>query len=345
MKNKKKVALITGITGQDGSYLAEFLLSKNYTVVGINRRTSSFNTARIDHLLDHYPQKKNSKIYLKYGDLTDGLSLNRIVTEVMPDEIYNLAAQSHVAVSFDEPEYTANTIALGTLRLLENIKMLSKKKKIKFYNASTSEIYGNSTKTKQSEKTPFHPQSPYGIAKLYSHWITRNYREAHKIFACNGILFNHESPRRGETFVTKKIIKALVNFKLGLQKKLFLGNLYAKRDWGHARDYVKMQWLMLQKNKPDDFVIASGNQYTVKDFVNKVCSYLDLEIKWVGKGLEEKGTINGKVFIEIKKNFFRPGEVNQLVGDATKAHKVLGWKNKTSIESLISEMCDSEIAK
>jgi GDPmannose 4,6-dehydratase len=340
---KKKIAQITGITGQDGSYLAEFLLSKNYTVVGVNRRTSTFNTARIDHLLAEYPQKKNSRLYLKYGDLTDGLSLNRIINDVMPDEIYNLAAQSHVAVSFEEPEYTADTIALGTLRLLENIKMLRTKKKIKFYNASTSEIFGNSTMGHQNEKTPFHPKSPYGTAKLYSHWITSNYRDAYNIFACNGILFNHESPRRGDTFVTKKIIKSLVEFKYGSKKKLFLGNLYAKRDWGHARDYVKMQWLMLQRSKPEDFVIASGKQYTVKDFINKVCLHLDLKIKWIGKGLKEKGIINGKVFIEVKENFFRPGEVNQLVGDSSKAYKILGWKNKTSIEKLIEEMCDSEI--
>jgi len=340
---KNKIALITGITGQDGSYLAEFLLSKNYTVVGINRRTSTFNTSRIDHLLEVNPHVKNSKIYLKYGDLTDGLSLNRILEEIMPDEIYNLAAQSHVAVSFDEPEYTADTIALGTLRLLENIKMLKKKKLIKFYNASTSEIFGNSSSVKQNENTPFHPQSPYGIAKLYSHWITKNYRDAYNIFACNGILFNHESPRRGDTFVTKKIINGLVNFKHGSQTKLFLGNLNAKRDWGHARDYVKMQWLMLQRNVADDFVIASGKQYSIKDFVNKVCSYLDLKIRWSGKGLNEKGHINGKVFVEIKKHLFRPAEVNQLVGDSSKAYKILGWKNTTSIEKLIKEMCDSAI--
>lgn len=341
----KKKAIITGITGQDGSYLAEFLLSKNYTVIGVNRRTSTFNTSRIDHILKEYPQKKNSRLYLKYGDLTDGLSLNRIINEVMPDEIYNLAAQSHVAVSFEEPEYTADTIALGTLRLLENIRMLKKKKKIKFYNASTSEIFGNSTTSKQNEKTPFHPQSPYGTAKLYSHWITSNYRDAYNIFACNGILFNHESPRRGDTFVTKKIIKALVEFKYGSKKKLFLGNIYAKRDWGHARDYVEMQWLMLQKDKPEDFVIATGRQYTVKDFINKVCSCIGLNIQWTGKELREKGIINGKVLIKIKKNFFRPNEVDQLIGDSSKAYKILRWRNKTSIETLIEEMCNSEIKK
>jgi GDPmannose 4,6-dehydratase len=340
---KKKVALITGITGQDGSYLAEFLLSKNYTVIGINRRTSSFNTSRIEHLLKGNPHIKNPEIYLRNGDLTDGLSLNRILKEIMPDEIYNLAAQSHVSVSFDEPEYTADTIALGTLRLLENIKMC--KKKIKFYNASTSEIFGNSTKGKQNEKTPFHPRSPYGIAKLYSHWIVKNYRESFKIFACNGILFNHESPRRGDTFVTKKIVNALVNCKFGLQKKLFLGNIYARRDWGHARDYVEAMWLMLQKKIPDDYVISSGRQYSVKDFVNKVCLYLNLKINWIGKGLSERGIVDKKVFIEVNKDYFRPAEVDQLIGDSSKAYKILGWRNKTSIEKLIKDMCDRVIEK
>jgi GDPmannose 4,6-dehydratase len=340
---KKKVAIITGITGQDGSYLAEFLLSKNYTVVGINRRTSSFNTSRIDHILNENPHIKNSNIYLRNGDLTDGSSLSRILKEIMPDEIYNLAAQSHVSVSFDEPEYTADTIALGTLRLLENVKLLGKK--IKFYNAGTSEIFGNSTSGKQNEKTPFHPQSPYGIAKLYSHWITKNYRASFKIFACNGILFNHESPRRGDTFVTKKIVNALVNYKFGLQKKLFLGNIYARRDWGHARDYVEAMWLMLQKKKPDDYVISSGRQYSVKNFINKVCLYLNLKINWVGKGFNEKGILNKKVFIEVSKDYFRPAEVDQLIGDSSKAHKILGWRNKTSIEQLIKEMCDSAIEK
>jgi GDPmannose 4,6-dehydratase len=342
---KKKIALITGITGQDGSYLAELLLSKNYIVVGLNRRTSSINTSRIDHLLSENPHLRNSKIYLRYGDLTDGLSLQRIIYEILPDEIYNLASQSHVGVSFDEPEYTANTIALGTLRILEIIRMLKKKKNIKFYNASTSEIFGNSSKGRQNERTPFHPKSPYGTAKLYSHWITVNYRENYDIFACNGILFNHESPRRGETFVTKKIIKALVKYKLGLQKKLFLGNLYSKRDWGHAKDYVEMQWLMLQKKKADDYVISTEKQYSVKDFIYKVCKYLKLNITWKGKGINEKGIINRKIVVEIKKNYFRPGEVKQLIGNSLKARSLLGWKNKTSINKLISEMCNFELKK
>jgi len=338
---KKKIALITGITGQDGSYLAEFLLSKNYTVVGLNRRTSTFNTSRIDHILKDNPHIKNSALYLRYGDMTDGLSIERIINEVKPDEIYNLAAQSHVGVSFEEPEYTANTIALGTLRILEIIKIL--KKNIKFYNASSSEIFGNSSKAAQNEKTPFHPKSPYGTAKLYAHWITKNYRENYNIFACNGILFNHESPRRGETFVTKKIIKALVKYKFGLQSKLFLGNIYSKRDWGHAKDYVKMQWLMLQKKKANDYVIASGKQYSIKEFIKKVCDYLKLKIIWKGSGINEKGFINGKIFIEIKPNLIRPGEVDQLKGNSFKAFKMLGWKNETPIDVLVSEMCDYEI--
>jgi GDPmannose 4,6-dehydratase len=341
----KKKALITGITGQDGSYLAELLLSKNYTVIGLNRRTSSINTSRIDHLLYNNPHFKNSKIFLRFGDLTDGLSLQRVIYEILPDEIYNLAAQSHVGVSFDEPEYTADTIALGTLRILEIIRILKKKKIIKFYNASTSEIFGNSSRGSQNEQTPFHPKSPYGTAKLYSHWITTNYRENYNIFACNGILFNHESPRRGETFVTKKIIRALVRYKFGKQKKLFLGNLYAKRDWGHAKEYVKMQWLMLQKKQAQDFVISTGRQYSVKDFINKVSKCLNLKLTWKGSGINEKGFIDNKIVIEIKKEYFRPGEVNQLIGNSSKAKALLGWSSKTSINTLISEMCDHEIKK
>lgn len=338
----KKKALITGITGQDGSYLAELLLKKNYSVLGLNRRTSTINTSRIDHLLNDTPHKKNNKIYLSYGDMTDSISLKKIISSFMPDEIYNLAAQSHVGVSFDAPEYTTDTIALGTLRILEIIRILSSKKKIKFYNASTSEIFGNSSKYDQNENTPFHPQSPYGVAKLYSHWITVNYRQSHNIFACNGILFNHESPRRGQTFVTKKIIKALVRIKYGLQKKLFLGNLYSKRDWGHAKDYVEMQWKMLQQKKAEDFVIATGKQFSIKQFINIVSEKLDLKIKWKGSGINENATWKKNKIIEIKKDFFRPGEVNQLKGNSIKARKKLKWKPKYNLDDLINEMINFE---
>ena len=339
----KKKALITGITGQDGSYLAELLLKKNYSVLGLNRRSSTINTSRIDHLLNDSPHKKNSKIYLSYGDMTDSVSLKKIITNFMPDEIYNLAAQSHVGVSFDAPEYTTDTIALGTLRILEIVRILSEKKKIKFYNASTSEIFGNSTKASQSENTPFHPQSPYGVAKLYSHWITVNYRQSYDIFACNGILFNHESPRRGQTFVTKKIIRALVKIKYGLQKKLYLGNLYSKRDWGHAKDYVEMQWRMLQQKKAEDFVIATGKQLSIKEFINKVCKKLGLKIHWSGKGIRENAKWKNKKIIEINKDFFRPGEVDQLRGNSFKAKKKLKWKPKYNLDDLIKEMINSEI--
>jgi GDPmannose 4,6-dehydratase len=338
----KKKALITGITGQDGSYLAELLLEKDYTILGLNRRSSTLNTSRIDHLLKESPGKKNNKIYLAYGDMTDSISLKNIITNFMPDEIYNLAAQSHVGVSFEAPEYTTNTIALGTLRLLEIVRILSTRKKIKFYNASTSEIFGNSSKGFQNEMTPFYPQSPYGVAKLYSHWITVNYRNSYGLFACNGILFNHESPRRGQTFVTKKIISSLVKIKHGLQKKLFLGNIYSKRDWGHAKDYVKMQWKMLQQKKAEDFVIATGKQLSIKNFINIVCKKLNIKITWKENGIDEHAMWNNKKIIEIDERFFRPGEVNQLKGDSRKAKKKLQWKPQYSLNKLIDEMIKYE---
>jgi GDPmannose 4,6-dehydratase len=340
---KKKKALITGITGQDGSYLAELLLKKNYTVLGLNRRTSTFNTSRIDHLLNESPHLKSNRLYLAYGDMTDSISLKNIISNFMPDEIYNLAAQSHVGVSFDAPEYTANTIALGTLRILEIVRILSSRKKIKFYNASSSEIFGNSTKRAQNENTPFFPQSPYGVAKLYSHWITINYRNSYNLFACNGILFNHESPRRGQTFVTKKIISALVKIKYGFQKKLFLGNLYSKRDWGHAKDYVEMQWKMLQQKKAEDFIIATGMQFSIKEFINKVCNKLNIKIIWKDDGIHEHAIWNNNKIIEVNKNFFRPAEVDQLKGNANKAKKKLKWKPKYSLDELIDEMINFEI--
>ena len=338
-----KKALITGITGQDGSYLAEFLLNKNYQVHGIKRRTSLINTDRIDHLYQE-PYEVDRKFILHHGDLTDSTSLIRIIQEVQPDEIYNLAAQSHVAVSFEQPEYTANSDAIGALRILEAIRILKLEKKIKYYQASTSELYGNTKETPQNEKTPFKPRSPYAIAKLYAYWITINYREAYGIYACNGILFNHESPVRGETFVTRKITRALVRIKLGLQKNLYLGNLNAFRDWGHAKDFVEAQWLMLQQKEPDDFVIATGKQYSIKFFINKVLSKLDIKVKWVGKGINEKA-INrkGKVIIECSKKYFRPTEVDTLLGNPAKAQKKLKWKAKTSINQLIQEMIEYEI--
>jgi len=333
---KKKIALITGITGQDGSYLAELLLSKDYIVVGMNRRTSSFNTYRIDHILKDPPQKKNNNLFLRYGDMTDSLSINRIIKETNPDEIYNLAAQSHVGVSFDEPEYTANTIALGTLRILETIKNI--KKKIKFYNASTSEIFGNSSTKYQDEKTPFRPSSPYGIAKLYSHWITVNYRESYNLYACNGILFNHESERRGNTFVTKKIVNALVRIKKSEQKKLLIGNIYAKRDWGHAKDYVFAQWRMLQQKKPTDYVIATGRSIAIKDFINLVCKKLNIDIVWKGFGENEKGYWKQRCIIEVDQRYFRPSEVNFLLGNSSKAKKDLNWKPSITIDQIIDEL-------
>ena len=343
MKNKKKVALIFGITGQDGSYLAELLLKKNYIVHGIKRRSSSINTFRVDHIYQD-PHEKEYKFRLHYGDITDSSSVSSIIQKTQPDEIYNLAAQSHVAVSFEVPEYTANADALGALRILESIKFHKLEKKTKFYQAGTSELYGNVQSIPQNEKTPFYPLSPYGVAKLYAHWITKNYREAYNIFGCNGILFNHESPRRGETFVTKKIVSALCKIKFGLQKKLFLGNLDAKRDWGHARDYCLAMWKILQQKKPDDYVIATGKQFSIRQFVDMTSKKLGMKIKWKGRGIEEKGyDINGKVVVECDKNYFRPLDVNTLLGDARKARKKLNWKPKETINTLIEEMIKFEI--
>ena len=315
-----KKALITGVTGQDGSYLAEFLLNKGYEVHGIKRRASSINTVRIDHLFQD-PHDTNLKFILHHGDLTDSTSLIRIIQEVQPDEIYNLAAQSHVKVSFEEPEYTANSDALGALRILEAIRILKLEKKTKYYQASTSELYGSVKESPQNEKTPFYPRSPYGVAKLYAYWITVNYREAYGIYACNGILFNHESPVRGETFVTRKITRGLARIKLGLQKTLYLGNLNAKRDWGHAKDYVEVQWLMLQQEKPSDFVIATGKQYSVRDFINLAAKNLDMKIEWKGKDEDEIGICENKEIIKIDTNYYRPTEVESLLGDASKAKK------------------------
>jgi GDPmannose 4,6-dehydratase len=340
----KKVALITGITGQDGSYLAEFLLNKGYIVHGIRRRVSLFNTQRIDHLYSD-PHNENVNLFLHYGDMTDGLSLTKIISDCQPDEIYNLAAQSHVAVSFEEPEYTANSDALGTLRLLEAVRFLGLSKKTKIYQASTSELYGLVKETPQKESTPFYPRSPYGVAKLYAYWITVNYREAYDMYACNGILFNHESPRRGETFVTRKITRALCRIKLGLQSKLYLGNLDAKRDWGHAKDYVEMMWLMLQQSIPKDYVISTGVQYSVREFTDMAANYLGIELTWVGSGLDEKGvTEEGDVIIEVDKDYFRPTEVDTLLGDSSLANKSLGWKPKISFEALVKEMIDADFA-
>ena len=337
-----KKALITGITGQDGSYLAEFLLDKGYEVHGVKRRTSLINTDRIDHLYQD-PHEQNRKFILHHGDLTDATSLIRIIQEVQPDEIYNLAAQSHVAVSFEEPEYTANSDALGALRILEAIRILKLEKKTKYYQASTSELYGATLKTPQNEKTPFYPRSPYGVAKLYAYWITVNYREAYGIYACNGILFNHESPVRGETFVTRKITRALTRIKIGLQKSLYLGNLNALRDWGHAKDFVEAQWLMLQQQKPEDFVIATGKQYSVRDFINLASKFLDMTIEWKGKDLEEVGSYNGKEIIKIDPKYFRPTEVETLLGDASKAKEKLNWVPKISFEQLVKEMIDKDL--
>ena len=341
-----KKALITGITGQDGSYLAEFLLNKGYEVHGVKRRTSLINTDRIDHLYQD-PHEISKKLILHHGDMTDSTSLIRIIQEVQPDEIYNLAAQSHVAVSFEEPEYTANSDALGTLRILEAIRILKLENKVKFYQASTSELYGAVQETPQTEKTPFYPRSPYGVAKLYAYWITVNYREAYNIFACNGILFNHESPVRGETFVTRKITMALAKIKLNLQNKLFIGNLDAKRDWGHAKDFVEAQWLMLQQEKPEDFVIATGKQYSVRDFINLAAKQLDMKVEWSGKDLNEVGSFEGNDIIKVDPRYFRPTEVETLLGDASKAKEKLNWSPKISFEQLVKEMVnkDLELAK
>jgi len=335
----KKKALITGITGQDGAYLAELLLSKGYEVHGIRRRASLFNTDRIDHLY-HDPHSKGFDLTLHYGDLTDSSSLIRIVQQVQPDEIYNLAAQSHVAVSFEEPEYTANSDALGTLRLLEAIRIAGLEKKTRFYQASTSELYGLVQEIPQKETTPFWPRSPYAVAKMYAYWITVNYREAYGMYACNGILFNHESPVRGETFVTRKITRALARIKLGLQECLYLGNMNALRDWGHARDYVQMQWLMLQQETPEDFVIATGEQHSVREFVELAAKEIDIQIRWEGQGESEKGydTRTGKCIVAVDPKYYRPAEVETLLGDPSKAKQKLGWVPTTSFQELVTEM-------
>jgi GDPmannose 4,6-dehydratase len=378
----KKVALITGVTGQDGAYLAEFLLAKDYEVHGIKRRTSLFNTDRIDHLYQD-PHKKDRRFILHHGDMTDSSSLTRVVQQVQPGEIYNLAAQSHVAVSFEEPEYTADSDALGTLRLLEAIRILGMEKKTRFYQAATSEMFGKVMETPQKETTPFYPRSPYGVAKLYAYWITVNYREAYGMFACNGILFNHESPVRGETFVTRKITRAMARIKLGLEDCLFLGNLNAKRDWGHARDFVEAQWLMLQQDQPEDFVIATGEQHSVREFVEAVAADLDMKIRWEGKGVKEVGILEadvrrqtpdasnspparggvpggrgggssalgtqhsalkrGSVIVAVDPRYFRPAEVDTLLGDASKARNKLGWKPKVKFRELVSEMVREDL--
>ena len=338
-----KKALITGITGQDGAYLAEFLLDKGYEVHGIKRRSSSFNTGRIDHLYKDQ-HESDVKLFLHHGDLTDSSSLVRIIQLVQPDEIYNLAAQSHVAVSFEEPEYTANSDALGALRVLEAIRILDLTKKTRFYQASTSELFGKSTEIPQKETTPFYPRSPYAAAKLYAYWITINYREAYGIYACNGILFNHESPIRGETCVTRKITRGLSRIKLGLQDCLYLGNLDAKRDWGHARDYVEMQWLMLQQDEPEDYCIATGTQHSVRDFVNIVSEELNIKIHWEGKGTNEIGidSSSGKIIVSVDSKYFRPTEVETLLGDASKAKAKLGWEPRTSFHEMVKEMTISD---
>lgn len=341
--NNKKIALITGVTGQDGSYLAEFLLDKGYEVHGIKRRTSLFNTDRIDHLF-HDPHEKGYDFTLHHGDMTDSSSLIRIIQQVKPNEIYNLAAQSHVAVSFEEPEYTANSDGLGALRILEAIRILGLEKTTRFYQASTSELYGLVQEIPQKETTPFYPRSPYAVAKLYAYWITVNYREAYGMYACNGILFNHESPNRGETFVTRKITRALARIKLGIQDCLYLGNLDAKRDWGHAKDYIEMQWLMLQQEIPDDYVIATGIQYSVREFVDAAAKELGLSVRWEGSGVDEKGyDSQGKCIVAVDPRYFRPTEVETLLGDATKAHQKLGWKPKITFDQLVSEMAKADM--
>jgi len=351
-----KVALITGITGQDGAYLAELLLGKDYIVHGIKRRTSLINTDRIDHLYQD-PHELNRRFILHHGDMTDSSSLIRILQQVQPDEIYNLAAQSHVAVSFEEPEYTANSDALGALRVLEAIRILGLEKKTRFYQASTSELYGLVQETPQTEKTPFYPRSPYAVAKLYAYWITVNYREAYGIYACNGILFNHESPVRGETFVTRKITRALARIRLGLQDCLYLGNLNSKRDWGHARDYVEMQWMMLQQDVPEDYVIASGQQYSVREFVSASADELGMQIRWQGQGVDEIGILDGfrdlggaalnhvlgKAIIKVDSRYFRPTEVETLLGDASKARAKFNWSPKTSFRELVAEMVREDL--
>ncbi len=338
-----KRALITGVTGQDGAYLAELLLAKGYEVHGIKRRTSLFNTARIDHLYED-PHIEHRNFILHYGDMTDSSSLIHIVQKVQPDEIYNLAAQSHVQVSFEEPEYTANSDALGVLRLLEAIRILGLEKKTKFYQASTSELYGLVQEIPQRETTPFYPRSPYAVAKMYGYWIVVNYREAYGMYACNGILFNHESPLRGETFVTRKITRGLARIKVGLQENLFMGNIDAKRDWGHARDYVEMQWLMLQQEKPQDFVIATGRQYSVREFIQRCAKLLELDLTWQGSGVEEQAVDkDGKVIVAIDPRYFRPTEVETLLGDPSKAQRELGWTPRTSFDDLVKEMVEADL--
>ncbi|MDJ0686507.1 MAG: GDP-mannose 4,6-dehydratase [Alphaproteobacteria bacterium] len=336
------VALITGVTGQDGAYLAEFLLSKGYEVHGLKRRSSLFNTDRIDHLYRD-PHEEDVRFFLHHGDMTDSSSLTRVIQQVQPNEIYNLAAQSHVAVSFEEPEYTADSDALGALRVLEAIRILGLEKKTRFYQASTSELYGLVQETPQSETTPFYPRSPYAVAKLYAYWITVNYREAYGIYACNGTLFNHESPIRGETFVTRKITRALARIKLGLQDCLYLGNLDAKRDWGHARDYVEMMWLMLQQEEPEDFVIATGVQHSVRDFVDAAARELDMQIAWRGQDVNEVGSIEGRDIVKVDPRYFRPAEVDTLLGDPSKAKTKLGWTPKSSFHDLVAEMIREDL--
>jgi GDPmannose 4,6-dehydratase len=351
MTKSTKTALITGITGQDGAYLAEFLLKKGYQVHGIKRRSSSFNTERIDHLYtdQHDVAVNTPNLTLHYGDLADAMSLVRIIQQIQPDEIYNLGAQSHVAVSFESPEYTADTVGLGALRILEAIRISGLEKKTRYYQASTSELYGKVQEVPQTETTPFYPRSPYAAAKLYAYWITINYREAYGIYACNGILFNHESPIRGETFVTRKITRALARITLGLQDTLYLGNIDAKRDWGHAKDYVEMQWLMLQQDKPEDFTISTGVQYTVRDFVNIAAEELGIKLKWSGTGIDETAidVTTGKTIVQIDSRYFRPTEVETLLGDSTKAREKLGWVPKISFKELVKEMvmCDLNEAK
>ena len=344
MAEKRKTALITGITGQDGAYLAELLLTKGYAVHGVRRRVSIFNTDRIDHLY-HDPHDKGYDLKLHYGDLTEASSLIRIVQEVQPDEIYNLAAQSHVGVSFEQPEYTANADGLGTLRLLEAVRILGLEKHTRFYQASTSELYGLVRETPQTEETPFHPRSPYAVAKLYAYWITVNYREAYGLYACNGILFNHESPIRGETFVTRKITRGLARIKLGMQESLYLGNLNALRDWGHAKDYVEMQWRMLQQPKPRDFVIATGQQHSVREFIEIAAKHVDIDLRWEGSGVDEKGydAASGKCIVGIDPRYFRPAEVETLLGDATKAREQLGWTPQTTFAELVEEMMREDL--
>tara|TARA_B100001939_G_scaffold239387_1_gene206956 strand:- start:74 stop:1123 length:1050 start_codon:yes stop_codon:yes gene_type:complete len=344
---KKKIALITGITGQDGSYLARFLLKKNYIVHGIKRRSSSLNTNRIDDIYTD-PHEPNPSLFLHYGDMVDSIVLTKLIEKIKPDEIYNLAAQSHVAVSFEQPEYTANADALGTLRILEIIKNLKLINKTKFYQAGTSEMFGKVQTIPQNEKTPFYPKSPYGVSKIFAHWMTINYRESYGIFACNGILFNHESPLRGETFITKKVVDGLCNIKHGLQKTLYLGNLNARRDWGHAKDYVRAMWMILQQKKPDDFVISTGKQYSIRQLIELVAKKLKIKIKWINKnkGIKEYAVDeNGKKIIKISKKFFRPSEVDTLLGNSNKAKKIIGWKPSISFDELINEMVQDKLSK